>query len=98
MSDGKIITAGDRSVYPFNHTFTEQERRVLQIIAQLRTSMITLKRELAQTPHHACAPPENYDPRKMEEIQTIEESIDSLDLQLRWIPGGAYRYAPEERT
>lgn len=88
----KVVTAGDRSVYPFNNAFTEQERRVFQIIEQLRTSMIALKRELAQTPHHACAPPENYDPQKMEVIQAIEESLDSLNLQLRWIPGGAYRY------
>jgi hypothetical protein len=87
------IKAGDRNVYPFNHDFTDQERKVFQLIEEVRTATHALKAELVRTPVHACAPPENYDPAKIEEIAQIEQSLDDLDLQLRWIPGGAYRYA-----
>ena len=86
------LKVGDRSVYPFNHPFTEQERRVFQRIEEVRAATRALKDELVRTPKHACAPPENYDPAQVEEIATIEQNLDDLDLHLRWIPGGAYRY------
>ena len=86
------LKAGDRSVYPFNHAFTDQERKVFQLIEQVRGATRTLKEALVRTPKHACEPPENYDPAKIEEIASIEQSLDDLDLNLRWIPGGAYRY------
>jgi hypothetical protein len=88
----KKIKAGDRSEYPFNHAFTDQERLVFQLIEQARAAMTALKADLARTPVHACAPPENYEPAKLEEIATIERGLDDLDRRLRWIPGGAYRY------
>ena len=86
------LKAGDRSVYPFNHAFTAQERRVFQRIEEVRTATRELKDELVRTPKHACAPPENYDPARIEGFEQIEQSLDDLDLHLRWIPGGAYRY------
>lgn len=86
------LKAGDRSVYPFNDAFTDQERRVFQHIEEVRVATRALKKELARTPVHACAPPENYNPAKMEGLEQIDETLDDLDLQLRWIPGGAYRY------
>ncbi len=88
----KKVRAGDRSTYPFNHAFTEQERRVFQRIDQLRAMHAELKGELVRTPVNACAPPENFDPAEMEEFQKIEDAIDAIDRQLRWIPGGVYRY------
>ena len=87
------VKAGDRSVYPHNHAFTDQERKVLQLVDQLRTTLGTLKTELARTPIHAHKPPANHDPEDTEEIQDIEAAIDSLDRTLRWLPGGVYRYA-----
>jgi hypothetical protein len=86
------LQAGDLRVHPFNHVFTDQEKKVFQLIAQLRTTTTALKKELARTPIHACAPPEKYKPAEMEQIVEIEQSLDSLDLDLRWLPGGAYRY------
>lgn len=88
----KKITAGDTSTYPFNNAFSSQERKVFAIIEQLRTTMTTLKRELKQTPKHAHAPAENYNPNKMGAIEDIETSLDNLEINLRWIPGGVYRY------
>lgn len=86
------IKAGDRSQYPFNHAFTDQEKKVFQLIETLRTTMAELKTELAKTPKNACSPPENFDPRKMDEVGEIDRNLDTIDLHLRWIPGGVYRY------
>ncbi len=86
------IKAGDRSVYPHNTAFTDQERKVFQIIEHLTSTLRTLKTELAQTPQHACLPPETYDPDEMAEIREIEDNLGRLDQLLRWLPGGAYRY------
>ena len=86
------VKAGDLSQYPFNHAFTAQERRVFLRLDQMKALLKDLKHELARTPRHACNPPENYDPTDLEEIRDIEEAIHSLDLDLRWIPGGVHRY------
>jgi hypothetical protein len=86
------VRAGDRSVYPFNDAFTDQERRVFSLLDQLRATLEDLKGELARTPMHAHRPPENYDPAEMEEITEIADGIDAIDRQLRWIPGGVYRH------
>ena len=88
----KKIKAGDRREYPFNHAFTAQEKKVFGLIAQLKATMGELKTELAKTPKNACSPPENFDPRKMEEIGENDRNLDTIDLHLRWIPGGAYRF------
>jgi hypothetical protein len=87
------LQAGDLTVHPFNHPFTDQEKKVFQLIEQLRVTTAALKKELKRTPIHACAPPENYKPSEMEPIVEIEQGLESLDLDLRWLPGGAYRYA-----
>ena len=92
MTKVRAVKAGDRSVYPFNHAFTDQERKVFQILAQLKSAMGTLKAELAKTPYNAHSPAKNYDPSALEEIQTIDDNLDHLDLSLRWIPGGVHRY------
>ena len=92
MRSIRKLQAGDLSVHPHNHVFTDQEKKVFQLIEQLRTTMAALKKELRRTPMHAFKPPENYKPSEMEQISDIEQNLDSLDLELRWLPGGAYRY------
>jgi len=74
------LKAGDLSVYPFNHAFTDQEKKVFQLIEKLKATMGELKTELANTPMHAFS-----------EVLDIDSSLDALDLNLRWMPGG-YRY------
>jgi hypothetical protein len=88
----QYVKAGDRSVYPFNHPFTDQEKRVFSLIGELRKKVAELRTELVRTAHNACEPPENYDPSRMDEFEAIEENLRSLDDQLRWIPGGVYRH------
>lgn len=93
----KRLITGDTSEYPFNTHFTDQERQVLRMIDDLRERATSLKAALRKLPHHACKPPENYKPDRMEEFPAIEEALDSLEKQLRWIPGGAYRFEADER-
>lgn len=88
----KKIKAGDMRVYPFNHAFSYQEKRVFALIEKLKATMAELTTELARTRVNASAPPENYDPKSIEAVDEIDRQLDSLDLQLRWVPGGAYRY------
>jgi hypothetical protein len=90
------VIAGDTSQYPFNTSFTDHERHVLRQIRDLRARVNHLKAQLGELPRHACKPPENYKPDRMEEFTDIKSAIDSLEDQLRWIPGGAYRFAADE--
>ncbi len=92
----RLIT-GDTREYPFNTHFTDHERQVLRTISDLRARVESLKAELRKLPHHACKPPEKYRPDQMEEFPALEEALASLEDQLRWIPGGAYRFAADER-
>jgi len=92
----RLIT-GDTREYPFNTHFTDQEREVLGSIDDLRARVEALKAKLRELPHHACAPPENYRPDRMEEFTDIASALASLEQQLRWIPGGAYRFAADEK-
>ena len=93
----RLIT-GDTSQYPFNTHFTDHERQILRMIDDLRAKAEGLKVALRELPHHACKPPENYKPDRMEEFSDIKDALDSLEDQLRWIPGGAYRFAAGERV
>ncbi len=90
----KAIT-GDLSYGPFNVPFTKQERRALHAIDDLRARIESLKVDLRELPIHACAPPENYAPERMEEFVAIARSLLDLEARLRWIPGGAYRFDAE---
>lgn len=91
----RVIT-GDTSRYPFNTHFTDHECQVLRQIRDLRERVDHLKALLRELPQHACKPPENYKPDQMESFMDIEGAIDSLEDRLRWIPGGAYRFAADE--
>lgn len=86
------VVAGDRSVYPFNHAFTDQEKRVFASLEAVRITIAALRNQIRATPQHASAPPENYDPAGMEQFDAIEENLAEIEGHLRWIPGGAYRY------
>lgn len=91
----RLIT-GDTSQYPYNTHFTDHERQVLRMVADLRTRATSLKKALRKLPYHAHKPPENYDPDDMEEFSEIADALDALESQLRWIPGGAHRFAADE--
>jgi hypothetical protein len=97
MTMKRRLIAGDTREYPFNTSFTDQERHVLRMIDNLRARVKGLKIAMSKLPQHACAPPENYKPDRMEEFPSIEEALARLEEQLRWIPGGAYRFAADER-
>jgi hypothetical protein len=90
------VRVGDLSHGPFNVPFTDQERAVLHEINDLRTRVTCLKALLRELPQHACAPPEKYKPDRMEEFEDLERALGSLEAQLRWIPGGTYRFAEDE--
>jgi hypothetical protein len=96
MTMKRRLIAGDTREYPYNTPFTDQERHALRMIDNLRARVKGLKTALRKLPQHASAPPENYKPDRMEEFSSIEEAIISLEEQLRWIPGGAYRFAVDE--
>jgi hypothetical protein len=96
MTMKRRLIAGDTREYPFNTPFTNQEHHVLRMIDNLRARVKGLKAAMGKLPQHACKPPENYKPDRMEEFPSIEEAIASLEEQLRWIPGGAYRFATDE--
>jgi hypothetical protein len=86
----------DLSHGPFNVPFTARERQILRSINDLRTRTAELRADLHRLPVHACAPPENYRPDRMEEFSDIEQALGSLESRIRWIPGGTYRFEEDE--
>jgi hypothetical protein len=90
------MVAGTPGYGPFNVPLTPQEREVLGAIDDMRDRLAALKGKLRQLPKHACAPPEKYDPDNMENFAEIETALTELESTLRWIPGGAYRFAEDE--
>jgi hypothetical protein len=89
------VHTGDLSHGPFNVPFTDQERKVLHAINDLRSQIEGLKADLRELPIHACVPPENHKPDHMEEFKDIAEALYSVESHLRWIPGGAHRFEEE---
>ncbi|HSX22572.1 MAG TPA: hypothetical protein VLE97_07350 [Gaiellaceae bacterium] len=98
MKMKRKVIAGEPSYGPFNVPLSPAERDVLGSIEDLRGRLAALKGKLTQLPKHACAPPENYDPDRMENFKEIETALSELEATLRWIPGGAYRFAADEWT
>lgn len=90
------VVAGEPGYGPFNVPLTPAEREVLEAIEDMRDRLAALKGKLRQLPKHACAPPEKYDPDRMENFKEIETALSELEATLRWIPGGAYRFAADE--
>ena len=98
MTMKRKVRVGDLSHGPFNVPFTEAERQVLREIDEVRERVERIKANLRQLPKHACAPPKNYDPDQMAMFKDIRTALDDLEAHLRWIPGGAYRFAEDEKT
>jgi len=98
MTMKRRLITGNTHEYPFNTHFTPQEIEVLRAISDLKERVTGLKARLRTLTHHACVPPEKYRPDQMEEFETLTGALTSLEEQLRWIPGGAYRFAADESS